>query len=217
MKPAVHGAATVRDRLARHDRLTVVTDPWLGGAVSIQLTRTVTRLAWLLAVLAGIGVAVAVWSSSVSAANLFLPLVLVFNATVPRRWHKTALTDRVLADAALRAAHTLGREHKPGVWRIEGPEAAPLAAELQRLQGWWTPGRNLRSGQAEADRQRELVAQARPPLTTYLGQHTAELPGVEPRYVIPENFEPGQPWPIPPTAESRQWPVWPGRGSSGLS
>lgn len=199
--------------LRRHDRLTVYADPWLGGAVSIRITTAVMRLARVLTILAAAGLVAAVLFGTTASPGLFLPFVLVLNVAVPGRWRRTTLTDRVLADAALGAAQALGSEHKPGVWRIECAEAVPLAAELHRLQAWWTPGRNVRSGQLEADRQRELTGRARPPLTTYLAADAAELPGVEPRYVVPENFEPGQPWPTPPTAESQQWPMWPGKAN----
>jgi len=127
-----------------------------------------------------------------------------------RQWQqRVALTDPVLADAMTRAAVALGREVKPGMWRISGPQAQALHRELTRLHNWWTPTTGNALARSAA-REQALLAEAKPELRAFM---TPTLPApreVEPRVADVRSHEDGEPWPVLP-AEPEEWPVLPPR------
>ncbi len=101
------------------------------------------------------------------------PLLVVVAAGLLSAWghalwerrKKAVLTDPVLAQAAVRAARTLGAESQPGRWRIRGPQATELGRELIRLHAMRTP-----PGPGDYDQRREaaLLNAAAPVLRPFI-------------------------------------------------
>lgn len=167
------------------------------------------------------------WAGNVTAVGMALwlifgdgPTLAVVAATLLTTWGHTAwerrkkavLTDPVLANAAVRAARALGRELRPGRWRISSPEAKELGRELVRLHGM-----RIAPGPGDYDQRREqaLLDAAAPVLRAFMqstlaaGRPLAALEGADvepPGQGVPH--EPGAPWPVLDQPES-QWPVLP--------
>lgn len=190
------------------DRLTIRASG--GGAPLARLTSGNQRVVQFIAVVTLTALTVALVAGLWTRGPTFLfPVMLIFGFRAGRYRRDVRLADPVLADAALRAAAAEGREVRPGVWRIEGGRARELGTELQRLQEWRTPGT-----MPLATRQEHLVAQAGGPLAGYLA--AARNAAAEPGYVIPEPFQPGQPWPTMPGGTPTQpWPTMPPPPTSG--
>jgi hypothetical protein len=143
--------------------------------------------------------------------QLLLPAGLAAFVVLQLLRRAVTLTDQSVARAAIRAALAEGRRLGPQRWRIEGPAALELDAELRRLQGYWVPGQSSVPGLADPGREASLAALAGPRLAPYLGAFTPaevrawqaidaprELPAAEPDHLIAESFEPGQDWPTMP-------------------
>jgi hypothetical protein len=154
------------------------------------------------------------------------PLLVVVAAGLLSAWghalwerrKKAVLTDPVLAQAAVRAARTLGAESQPGRWRIRGPQATELGRELIRLHAMRTP-----PGPGDYDQRREaaLLNAAAPVLRPFMHRSAAggrPLAALDASDLEPAGegvrHEPGAPWPLLSEPEE-EWPVLPPNAGGG--
>jgi len=124
------------------------------------------------------------------------------------------ITNKDLSDLAWSAAKAMGMSTSLEAWRVQGPQAERLGAELRRLSSGLTTlsvPPDVPREQIERD---WLAEQVSPEFARYLPNAALTSSGTEPDAVEVDSFTAGEPW---PTLENRnrQWPVLGGTDQPG--
>lgn len=184
----------------RLDELVFVSLPWRPGATFLVYRSGWARLRQIALAVAAAGWYVGAFIGRLDAGfTMSVGGLLVLAFLLGAKPRRIRLMDRLLIEAASRAAIQLGTERKPGFWRIRGPVAGALGRDLRRLNQlpWPLPtGADLavaREEQVIAASGAELRAFLQPILTAHVGY---EPTGIEAQPGQAESAEPGQQWPV---------------------
>jgi hypothetical protein len=143
----------------------------------------------------GLGAAVVAMLAGGWRGSFVAPLVLAVVVSEGLTSKRHQLVDELLAQAATRAALDLGREVRPGRWRIEGEQAKAIGLELHRLNQW-RPVLDTAAGSVAAQREALLSSSAVGPLRDYLRPSlAAAASNAEPLHVEVASHIDGDPWP----------------------
>jgi len=189
------------------DRLSVSASDWPVPASDVTIHyspgwRRVLLVAGLL--LIGCG---AIWALVVgNPVPVFLPIFFTVGLGV---WggglDSLPLLEPLLAQAAVRAAETLGVKERSGHWRIDGEPARAVGPGLIKLNDL-ALARADQLGFARIERERQLIAAAPPEVRAYLRPIlTAQAHRDEPLEVDTSSHVEGDPWPTLDTG-NLQWP-----------